>query len=51
MDFGLGILTFGTLASVALISYINRRQTENLRRQGYRSALATGQRERVVTAD
>lgn len=51
MDFGLGILTFGTLASVVIMSYINRQQTEELRRQGYRSALATGRRQRIVPAE
>jgi len=44
MDFGIGLLTFGTLASVAVFAYINIRQTENLRRAGYRSALAGARR-------
>jgi hypothetical protein len=42
MDIGLGILTFGTLISVAVFAYLNIRQTEALRRSGYRSALAGG---------
>lgn len=40
MDIGLGILTFGTLLSVAAFAYLNIRQTDALRRAGYRSALA-----------
>lgn len=44
MDFAIGILTFGTLASVATFAYINIQQTNELRRQGYRSALAGARR-------
>jgi hypothetical protein len=44
MDFGIGILTFGTLMSVAAFAYINIRQTEELRRSGYRSALGGARR-------
>jgi hypothetical protein len=39
MDYALAFLTFGTLASVAVLAWINARQTDALRKQGYRSAL------------
>ena len=39
MDFGIGILTFDTLMGVAALAKLNERQTEALRRSGYRSAL------------
>jgi hypothetical protein len=42
MDFGLGILTFGTLIGVAAFAWWNARETEALRRSGYRSALGRG---------
>lgn len=44
MDFGIGILTFGTLMAVAAFASINIRQTEALRRAGYRSALGGARR-------
>ena len=34
MDFGLGILTFGTLGFVVAFGYISARATEKLRQQG-----------------
>ncbi|WP_224823536.1 hypothetical protein [Cognatishimia sp. MH4019] len=34
MDFGLGLLTFGTLGFVAVFGYINARETEKRRKQG-----------------
>jgi hypothetical protein len=34
MDFGLGILTFGTLGFVAVFAYISARETEKLRQAG-----------------
>ena len=34
MDFGLGILTFGTLGFVAAFAYISARATERKRRAG-----------------
>ncbi|MEL7212266.1 MAG: hypothetical protein AAGK92_06365 [Pseudomonadota bacterium] len=34
MDFGLGLLTFGTLGFVAVFGYISARDTEKRRQQG-----------------
>lgn len=34
MDFGLGILTFGTLGFVAVFAFISSRETEKMRREG-----------------
>lgn len=34
MDFGLGLLTFGTLGFVAVFGYISARETEKRRQQG-----------------
>lgn len=34
MDFGLGLLTFGTLGFVAAFGYISARETEKRRQQG-----------------
>ncbi|WP_425039365.1 hypothetical protein [Primorskyibacter sp. S187A] len=34
MDFGLGILTFGTLGFVAIFGYISARETKKLRENG-----------------
>lgn len=47
MDIGLGILTFGTLLGVAVFAWWNARETEALRRSGYRSALGGGSRRAV----
>ena len=51
MDIGIGILTFGTLAAVAAFAWWNARETETLRRKGYRSALATGRRAASIPAE
>jgi hypothetical protein len=41
MDFGLGILTFGTLAAVQMFALYSARETERVRREGrVRSTLA-----------
>mgnify|MGYP000338269185 CR=1 FL=1 len=34
MDFGLGILTFGTIGFMAVFGYISMRETEKRRRSG-----------------
>jgi hypothetical protein len=52
MDFGLGLLTFGTLGFVAAFAYISARTTEKRRREGGpKSALSRdGIAERLAAA-
>ena len=52
MDFGLGILTFGTLGFVAAFAYISARQTEKRRKSNApKSALSRdGIEERLAKA-
>jgi hypothetical protein len=44
MEFAVTFLAIGTLISVAVLAQINIRQTDDLRRKGYRSALAGGRK-------
>lgn len=50
MDFGLGLLTFGTLGFVGIFAYISARETEKRRREGGpKSALSRdGAQERLA---
>ncbi len=42
LDFGLGILTFGTLGFMAAFGYLGARAAEKARKEGQRSTLARG---------